>query len=53
MAQVAKDLQKEITSVMNILKLKIDNEGRTEKSRLLAIAVTHLETAKLFIKETV
>lgn len=41
-----------VQSTISILDRIKENEGRTEKGRLLAIAKTHLETAKLFIKET-
>ena len=46
------EFQKAIQSIMDDLNKIKETEGRSEKSRLLAVAVTHLETAKLFIKET-
>lgn len=53
MSEIARDLQTEIQSIMDVLNTQKDREGRSEKSRLIAIAITHLETAKLFIKESV
>ena len=52
MAEEARNLQAEIVEIINALKGEQERVGRLEKSRLLAIAITHLETAKLFIKET-
>ena len=52
MGEIARSLQNEVNSVIEALKEERTREGQSEKSRLLAIAITHLETAKLFIKET-
>jgi hypothetical protein len=52
MGEVARNIQKELESILNALKVERDVEGRSEKARLLSIAITSLETAKLFIKET-
>jgi hypothetical protein len=50
--EVPRNCRKEVESVINALSVERDTLGRTEKARLLSIAITHLETAKLFIKET-
>lgn len=39
-----------INFTMKNLSAIREEEGRTEKARLLSIAITHLETAKLFVK---
>jgi len=52
MARVAQNLQQEIQDIMNALSAEQATVGRSEKGRLLAIAITHLETARLFVKET-
>ena len=52
MGVIARNLQGEVESVMAELKTERERSGQSEKSRLLAIAITHLETAKLFIRET-
>ncbi|KKK56612.1 hypothetical protein LCGC14_3062780 [marine sediment metagenome] len=52
MSDTARNLQVDIQSVMDVLEEEKKREGRNTKSRLLAIAITHLETAKLFVKET-
>lgn len=41
----------ELDILMERLKKERANLGQSEKSRLLAIAVTNIETGKLFIKE--
>lgn len=44
-------LQDQIHETMGFLKAKREGLGRSEKSRLLAIVATHLETARLFAME--
>ena len=52
MGQIARNLQEKIKSVEEVLNTEKKREGRSEKARLLSIAVTHLGTGRLFIKET-
>jgi len=46
------NLLEEIERVMDFLEERKTIAGRSGKARLLAIAITHLETARLFIKES-
>lgn len=52
MAMIAQSLQERIQEIMDELSRKREEEGRTERARLISIAITNLETAKLYIKES-
>lgn len=52
MADIAQSLEDRIESIMAVLTAEKERVGQSEKGRLLAIAITHLETAKLYVKET-
>lgn len=44
-------LSNEVVDIMTALKEIREKEGRTEKARLISIAITNLETASLYIRE--
>ena len=48
---MSNNLEDRIRTIMTAVNEIKEKEGRGEKARLLAIAATHLETAKLFIRE--
>lgn len=50
--EMATNLLAEIEDIIAKLNEQREAEGRTEKARLLSIAITNLETAKLYIKES-
>lgn len=50
--EMGTNLLAEIDDIMAKLSEQRDAEGRNEKARLLSIAITNLETAKLYIKES-
>ena len=46
-----KNPTEQIQDLMQYLAELREREGRTERARLISIAITNLETAKLFLKE--